>query len=159
MARSLRSRLALTVGLTAALSLAAAAVLTFGLVRRLTSDQAISELRRTAQVLATEAGDEIVTDQVKFRALRRVLEVSGHLLATVGRLGVVRADTAEAQNVASAVDVGALRAGRSSEGFVDVGGTRYAYVAVPARAGAAGQGRLLAGVVGAKHGLRSCCAC
>jgi len=147
-ARSLSSRLALSFGLTAAVSLVATAVISFGLVRRLAADQAVDELRRTANAVAAQVGDEIVLEAARFRQLRAVLEASGNELATVGRLGVARADTAEAQRVANAVDLRPLRRGRSSSGFVDVGGSRYAFVAIPARA--PGQ-RLLAGVVLAKR--------
>lgn len=152
MTRSLRGRLALALGLTAALSLAAAAVITFGLVRRYTADEATSELARTARAVAAEAGDDLVLRPARFDQLRRVLQASGNLLATVGPAGLVRADTAEAQRVAEAIDVLPVLGGSTLRGFVEVDNTRFAYVVIPGRVGRAGAARpLLAGVVVAKH--------
>ncbi|MGH2726146.1 MAG: hypothetical protein ACRDKS_04135, partial [Actinomycetota bacterium] len=151
MARSLRGRLALALGLTAALSLAASALITFGLVRRYTADQAVSELKRSADVIAAEAQNVDVLESTRFRSIRRLLQVSGSLFAVVGAAGVVRTDDAETQSVVDRVDVEGLRAGRASEGFVDVSETRYAYVAVPVRARFADRPGLVAGIVIAKR--------
>ncbi len=151
MARSLRSRLALALGLTAALSLAASALITFGLVRRYTADEAVSELKRSANVIAFEARELDVLENTRFRAIRRLLAVSGSLFAVVGGAGVVRTDNPEAQSVVDQVDVAGLRAGRASDGFVDVAGERYAYVAVPVGARFADRPGLVAGIVLAKR--------
>lgn len=151
MARSLRGRLALALGLTAALSLAASALITFGLVRRYTADEAVSELKRSAAVIAAEAQNVDVLEATRFRAIRRLLKVSGSLFAVVGGAGVVRTDDPEAQSVIERIDVEDLRAGGASEGFVDVGETRYAYVAVPVRARIGERPGLVAGIVIAKR--------
>lgn len=148
MTRSLRSRLGLALGLTAALSLAASAVITFGLVRRYSADQATEELARTAQAVANEAGDDLVLEPARFRQLRRVLEASGHLLATVGPLGRASADSAEATAVAGAIDLRPVLGGRTLRGFVEIGGIRYAYVVIPR---AAARRALLQGVMVAKR--------
>lgn len=148
--RSLRGRLALALGLTAAVSLAASAVITFGLVRRYAADQAIDELRRSANVIAVEARDAAGLE-APFRAIRRLLEVSGASFGTIGVNGTLRTDTDEARRVIGRVDTRDLRAGRTTQGFVEVDGTRYAYVAVPVRAGRFSDGpRLVSGVVLAK---------
>ena len=131
MARSLRSRLSLALGLTAALSLAASAVITFGLVRRYAADQATDELARIAQAVANEAGDDLGLEPARFRELRRVLEATGDLLATVGPAGRARADSAEAQAVADAIDLRPVLTGRTIRGLVDVDNVRYAYVVIP----------------------------
>jgi len=132
-ARSLRGRLALALGLTAALSLAAAAVITFGLVRRYAQDQAISDLRRIAEATAGEATDEIVAQPAPLRALRRVIEVTGNHFAIVGPRGGVTGGEPLAIAIGNAVDVSPALAGRTSEGTVVVSGSKYAYVAVPVR--------------------------
>jgi two-component system sensor histidine kinase BaeS len=150
MARSLRGRLALALGLTAALSLTASALITFGLVRRYSADQAVAELRRSANVIAVDAR-EINLLEGPFRAIRRLLEVSGSLFGVVGRDGTVRTDTDEARAVVDAIDMARLDTGRRSEGFVEVDGTRYAYVAVPVRAGRPASPRLVSGIVLAKR--------
>ena len=150
MARSLRTRLGLAFALTAAVSLAASAVITFGLVRRYTADQATAELARTANAVATEAGDELVLEPARFRALRRILQASGDLLATVGPRGRTAADTVEAQGVASAIDVRPVLQGQTLRGFVEVANIRYAYVVIPRGSGVAGR-PLVAGVIVAKR--------
>ncbi|MGH2786241.1 MAG: ATP-binding protein [Actinomycetota bacterium] len=150
MARSLRGRLALALGLTAALSLAASALITFGLVRRYTADQAVAELRRSANVIAVEARD-INLLEAPFRAIRRLLEVTGGLFGAVGVDGTLRAETAQARAVIGRIDTSALAAGGRSEGFVEVDGTRYAYVAVPVRAARPAAPRLVSGIVLAKR--------
>ena len=147
MARSLRGRLALALGLTAAVSLVASAVITFGLVRRYTAGQVTAELTRTARAVAARGGDQLAVDAARFRVFREALEVSGHLLATVGPAGRVVAETPESRAVAAAVDIESALAGRTTSGFVQVGDTRYAYVVVPRRAARRG---LLAGVIVAK---------
>ncbi|MEX2554023.1 MAG: HAMP domain-containing sensor histidine kinase [Actinomycetota bacterium] len=151
MARSLRGRLARALGLTAALSLAASALITFGLVRRYTADQAVAELRRSANVIAVEARDLDVLEATRFRAIRRLLEVTGSLFGVVGGNGNVRTDTPEAESVVGKVDTDGLVEGRSSQGFVEVSGTRYAYVAVPVRARFADRPGLVAGIILAKR--------
>ena len=150
MARSLRTRLGLAFALTAALSLAASAVITFGLVRRYTADQATAELARTARAVATEAGDELALQPARFRAVRRILEASGDLLATVGPRGRTSADTPEAQAVAASIDVGPVLQGQTLRGLVQVANIRYAYVVIPRGSGVVGR-RLVAGVVVAKR--------
>ena len=151
MARSLRGRLARALGLTAALSLAASALITFGLVRRYTADQAVAELRRSANVIAVEARDLDVLEATRFRAIRRLLEVTGSLFGVVGGNGNIRTDTSEAESVVGEVDTAGLLAGRSGQGFVEVSGTRYAYVAVPVRARFADRPGLVAGIILAKR--------
>ena len=148
MARSLRSRLSLALGLTAALSLAASAVITFGLVRGYAADQATDELARTAQAVANEAGDDLVLEPARFRQLRRVLEATGDLLATVGPAGRALSDSTEAQAVADAIDLRPVLAGQTLRGFVEVDNIRYAYVVIPRLV--AGRRALLSGVVVAK---------
>lgn len=148
MARSLRGRLALALGLTAALSLVASAVVTFGLVRRYNADQAVADLRRAANVVAVEGRNVNLLD-APFRTIRRLLEASGSLFGVVSPGGDVRTDTDEARTVVDAIDLSQLDR-RRSEGFVEVGGTRYAYVAVPVRAARPASPRLVSGIVLAK---------
>jgi shikimate kinase/3-dehydroquinate synthase len=69
--RSLRGRLSLALGLTAALSLAAATVITFGLVRRYNADQATGELARTARAVAAQTGEDLVLRPARFEQLQR----------------------------------------------------------------------------------------
>jgi signal transduction histidine kinase len=147
--RSLRSRLALALGLTAALSLTASAVITFGLVRSYAADQATGELARTAQAVANEAGDDLVLEPARFRQLRRVLEASGDLLATVGPAGGAVSDSTEAQAVADSIDMRSVLTGQTLRGFVEVDNIRYAYVVIPRRL--AGRRALLTGVMVAKR--------
>lgn len=151
MARSLRGRLALALGLTAALSLAASALITFGLVRRYTADQAVAELRRAANVIAAEAQELDVLEAGRFRAIRRLLEVSGSLFGVVGGNGNIRTGTAQAEAVVVEVDTSPVINGRTSEGFVEVDDVRYAYVAVPVRARFPDRPGLVAGIVLAKR--------
>ncbi|MGH2794758.1 MAG: sensor histidine kinase [Actinomycetota bacterium] len=141
--------MALALGLTAALSLAASALITFGLVRRYTSDQAVAELRRSANVIAVEARD-INLLEAPFRAIRRLLEVTGGLFGAIGADGSLRAETPQARAVIGRVDTTRLESGVRSEGFVEVAGTRYAFVAVPVRAGRTAAPRLVSGIVLAK---------
>jgi signal transduction histidine kinase len=151
-ARSLRGRLALALGVTAALSLAAAAVITFGLVRRYSDDQATFELTRTARAIAAEAGEDLVLRPARFEQLRRFLVASGNLLAAVGPAGRARADTEEAQRVVDALDVRPALTGTTLRGFVDVGDIRYAYVVIPGKVVRPGVVRpLLAAVVVARR--------
>ena len=149
--RSLRGRLALALVLTAALSLAAASVLTFGFVQRYTAQQATAELETVARAVAAEAGDDLILQPVRFRQFRRILEASGHLLATVGPLGRARAEGKKAEEMARLVDVRPVMAGSTSRGFINIDETRYAYVAIPTRLARRATRPLLAGVVVGKR--------
>lgn len=151
MARSLRGRLAVALGVTAALSLAASAVITFGLVRRYTADQAVAELRRSATVIAAEARELDVLEVTRFRPIRRLLEVTGSLFGVLGAAGTVRTETATAQAVMNEVDTAGLLRGSGSEGFVEVADIRYAYVAVPVRAQIGNRPPLIRGIILAKR--------
>ena len=130
MARSLRGRLALAFALTALLSLAAAAILTFGFVRRFSQDQALNDLRRIAEATAAEA---TVLDQASVRPLRRVAEATGNYFAVVGPRGGVSGGEPLAIAIGEAIDVAPALAGRTIEGTVTVSGSRYAYILVPVR--------------------------
>jgi signal transduction histidine kinase len=151
MARSLRSRLALALGLTAALSLIASAVLTFGFVQRYSAQQATGELDTVARTVAAQAGDDLILEPARFRQFRRILEASGHLLATIGPLGRTSAEGKKAEEMARQVDVGSVLAGSSVRGFINIDETRYAYVAIPSRVARAGGRRLLAGIIVGKR--------
>lgn len=152
MTRSLRGRLALALGLTAALSLAAAAIITFGLVRRYSDDQATTELARVARALTAEAGEDLVLRPARFEQLRRFLVASGNVIATVGPAGRTRADGEDAQRVVDAIDIRPALGGTTLRGFVDAQNVRYAYVVIPNKiARPRAPERLLAAVVVAKR--------
>ena len=130
MARSLRGRLALALSLTALLSLAAAAILTFGFVRRFAQEQALNDLRRVAEATAAEA---TVLDQASVRPLRRVAEATGNYFAVVGPRGGVSGGEPLAIAIGEAIEVGPALAGSITEGTVTVSGSKYAYIVVPVR--------------------------
>jgi signal transduction histidine kinase len=151
MARSLRGRLSLALVLTAVLSLIASAVLTFGFVQRYSAQQATGELDTVARTVAAQAGDDLILEPVRFRQFRRILEASGHLLATIGPLGRASAEGKKAEEMARQVDVGPVLAGSSVRGFINIDETRYAYVAIPSRVARSGGRRLLAGIIVGKR--------
>jgi signal transduction histidine kinase len=153
-ARSLRGRLALALGLTAALSLAAAAVITFGLVRRYTQDQAIADLHRVAEATAAEAsGEEFAVDPTRVRPLRRVAEATGNYFAVVGPRGGVSGGEPLAIAIGEAIDVSPALTGTVTDGTVTVSGSKYAYVVVPVQPKARAAGLLRAVILARRVGL------
>jgi signal transduction histidine kinase len=131
-ARSLRGRLTLALGLTAALSLATAAVITFGLVRRYNQDQAIADLHRVAEATAAEAsGEEFAVDLARLRPLRRVAEATGNYFAVVGPRGRVGGGEPLGIAIGEAINVSSVLSGGTIDGTVTVSGSRYAYFVVP----------------------------
>jgi two-component system sensor histidine kinase BaeS len=132
-ARSLRGRLGFALGLTAALSLIASAVLTFGLVRRFAQQQAISDLRRVAEATAAEASSDASLEPARLRPLRRIAEATGNYFAVVGPRGGVSGGEPLAIAIGEAVDVGPALEGRTADGTVTLSGQKYAYIVVPVR--------------------------
>ncbi|MGH2703713.1 MAG: ATP-binding protein [Actinomycetota bacterium] len=128
MGRSLRGRLARTLGLTAALSVAATALITFGLVRRLSEQRALEELGRQADAIALEAND---IQPRQLTSLRQLLRASGSLVALVGPAGRVTAAEDSVANVVERIDLSPVLAGRRIEGVVSAERDVYAYVAIP----------------------------
>src|SRR6058998_2708410 len=101
MSRSLRGRLARTLGITAALSVAATAIISLGLVRRFAQQDALRQLDRHADAVANE-GDRLELGQAA--GLRRLLTLSGDRVAFVGPRGAVRGE-ADARAVADSIDL------------------------------------------------------
>ncbi|MGH2767453.1 MAG: ATP-binding protein, partial [Actinomycetota bacterium] len=128
MARTLGGRLARALGLTAALSVAATAAITLGLLRRYAEQEALRELTRQGDAVAREAS-EIGPNQA--RALGRLLLASGNLIAFVGPAGGVTSQDAAAREVASALDLSPALEGRRLQGIVEAAGRDFAYVAIP----------------------------
>ena len=145
--RSLRARLTIAIVLTAVLSLVAAAVLTFDLIRRYNADYAVGQLETVARAVAEEAGDDLVLEPVRFRQLRRVLQASGHLLVTIGPAGGVQAEGKKAEALAAAIDVRPVLTGSTVTGFVDIEPFRFAYVAIPTQVARRAARPVLVGVV------------
>lgn len=128
MARSLRGRLARTLGITAAVSVAATALITFGLVRRYANDSTVRELEEHGAAIAREAEG---IDLSQARALRRLLLASGEQVAFVGPRGGIQSEDPAARQVARAVDLRGVLAGGRASGTVQIETGTFAYAAVP----------------------------
>lgn len=125
---SLRGRLARALGVTAALSVAATAVVAYGLVRRAAEQDARDQLNRHADAVARESA---ALDAGVPATLRRVLRASGDAIAVIGPRGRIGGDDPDATEVANAIDLGALLAGRRLNGKVRTTSGSFVYVAVP----------------------------
>jgi signal transduction histidine kinase len=128
--RTLRGRLARTLGLTAGVSVAVTALIAFGLVRRYADQSTMRELAAHADAVAREASS---IELGKAPALRRLLASSGDLIGLVGPRGAVRSEDPDVLGVAAAVDLAPMLAGRRIQGTVRTGAGTFAYVALPAR--------------------------
>jgi signal transduction histidine kinase len=125
--RSLRGRLGLALGLTAALSVIVTALISFGLVGSFARANTLRDLDRHAQAVASEAESL----DLRAQAIRRLLRASGDTIAVIGPRGAIVTDEPLARRVAQSVDLSGVLAGRSQSGTVRVGSTEYAYVALP----------------------------
>lgn len=126
MARSLRGRLGIALGAVAAVSVAATALIAFGLVRRYAEETAQHDLQRLGRVIAGEIGAGRLLGEI--RAARRLLRVSGDHLAVIGPGGEVRGEGAE---IAGAVDLQPLLAGEQIRGTARTSEGSFAYVGLP----------------------------
>jgi signal transduction histidine kinase len=143
---SLRGRLARALGVTAALSVAGTALITFGLVRQYAEQQALTQLQRQASAVAADAitreSGGAAPGTAMTAALRQLLQGSGDRVVYVGPTGRIISSDAVATSVANAVDVGAVLAGNAVQGTVHVAQGDFAYVAQPV------PGRRPAGIAG-----------
>jgi two-component system OmpR family sensor kinase len=130
-----RAHLARTLGITAALSVAGTALITFYLVRQYAGQQALDQLSRQANATAADtitlesaglAPETALTD-----ALRDLLTGSGDRVAYLSPAGTILGRDPTAIAVAGAVDVQPVLAGRRIQGQVQAAGRSYVYVAEP----------------------------
>lgn len=140
MSRSLRGRLARTLGITAALSVAATALITFGLVRHLAQSNVLRDLERRADAIAGEASG---FEAAQVRTLRRLLQTSGDNFAIVGPRGLVQTEDPAAREVAGRIDLQRVLAGEPLRGVLTTSFGDYAYVALPAGGTRARPGALI----------------
>src|SRR6266851_9179905 len=133
--RSLWGRLAWALGLTAALSVAGTALITFGLVRQYAEQQALTQLRRQAAAAAADAitleSAGSAPEPAMTAALRELLVGSGDRVLYVGAAGQIISNDSVARSVAKAIDLQTVLAGRSVSGTVHVPKGDFAYVAQP----------------------------
>lgn len=132
MARTLRGRLARTLGVTAALSVVATALIAFGLVRRYAEQNAMRELTLRVDAVAREAES---IDLSEVRVLRRLLQTSGDLVAFVGPAGGVETRDEAMREVVSAIDLAGVLEGGRDQGVVRTEAGAFVYVAVPVTGG------------------------
>ncbi len=132
---SLRGRLARALGITAALSVAGTALITFGLVRQYAEQQALTQLRRQAAAAAADAitleSAGSAPEPAMTAALRELLVGSGDRVLYVGAAGQIISNDSVATSVAKAIDLQTVLAGRSVSGTVHVPKGDFAYVAQP----------------------------
>jgi two-component system OmpR family sensor kinase len=128
MKRSLRGRLARTLGITAALSVAVTALISFGLVRRFADQDALRQLDRHADAVAREA-DAFELGQAP--ALRRLLGASGDQVALVGPRGRMTGEDADARAVAAQIDLQPVLGGQRVTGRARIASGSFVYVALP----------------------------
>lgn len=132
----LRTRLARTLGLTAALSVAATALITFALVRQYAEAQALAQLTHQADAAAADTISLESTGKAPepalTAALRELLNGSGDRVAYVATDGRVLGRNSSAVAVAKAIDLGPVLAGQTLQGTVHVSqGGEFVYVAEP----------------------------
>ncbi|HLJ09094.1 MAG TPA: histidine kinase dimerization/phospho-acceptor domain-containing protein, partial [Acidimicrobiia bacterium] len=143
----MRAHLARTLGITAALSVAGTALITFYLVRQYAGTEALNELRNQASQSASETlsleslhpQQAVETDLTQ--ALKDLLTGSGDRVVYIGPEGDILGSDSTAIAVAKKVDVAPVLAGKRIDGQVRAAGGSYVYVAEPV------PGRRAAGVV------------
>ena len=133
--RSLWGRLASALGLTAALSVAGTALITFGLVRQYAEQQALAQLQRQASAAAADAitreSSGAAPSSAMTAALRQLLQGSGDRVVYVGPTGRIISNDPIATSVATAVDLQLVLNGSTVQGTVAVPRGTFVYVAQP----------------------------
>src|SRR5438094_3496485 len=122
--RSLRGRLGVALGVTAVLSVLITGVVAVGLLRRYAERNARADLEKIAQAIAAEDA----TSNVGLPIIQRVLAINGDRAALVTRGG---AAVGSAADVARAVNVQPLLAGREIRGTARAASGTVVYVGVP----------------------------
>jgi two-component system sensor histidine kinase BaeS len=144
--RSLRGRLAWALGITAALSVAATALITFALVRQYAQHQALQQLQRQASAAAADArareSEGAAPSTAMTAALRQLLQGTGDRVVYVGPTGRIISGDTIATSVAGAIDLSPVLAGTGVRGTVHVSQGEFAYVGEPV------PGRRAGGVAG-----------
>lgn len=132
---TLRGRLAWALGVTAALSVAGTALITFWLVRQYAQQQALLQLQRQASAAAADAvtleSAGRAPEAAMTAALAQLLKGSGDRVVYVGPAGQIISNDPVATSVAEAVDLPSVLAGMSVQGTVHVAQGDFAYVAQP----------------------------
>lgn len=132
---SLRGRLARALGITAALSVAGTALITFALVRRYAEQQALTQLERQASAAAADAitreSGGAAPSTAMTAALRQLLQGSGDRVVYLGPGGEIIGSDAIATSVANAADLAPVLTGSTVIGTVHVAQGDFAYVAQP----------------------------
>lgn len=135
MTHSLRARLARALGVTAALSVATTALITFALVRQYADQQAEAQLRRAAHTAAAEAISRESTGTAPYtaisQALTQLLAGTGDRVVFIGPQSQIIGKDTTAIAVAGAVDTSPVLSGRSILGTVRLAAGNFAYVAEP----------------------------
>lgn len=150
----LRGRLARTLGLTAALCVAATAAITFALVRQYAEAQALAQLTHQADAAAADTISLESTGKAPqpalTAALHQLLTGSGDRVAYLASDGRILGKNPSAVAVGQAVDLGPILAGQTLQGTVHVAQGEFVYVAepVPGRRARGVAGVLLARPVG-----------
>jgi two-component system sensor histidine kinase BaeS len=133
--RSLWGRLVSALGLTAALSVAGTALITFGLVRQYAEQQALAQLQRQASAAAADAiareSSGAAPSSAMTAALRQLLQGSGDRVVYVGPTGRIISNDPIATSVATAVDLQLVLNGSTVQGTVAVPRGTFVYVAQP----------------------------
>ncbi|HKN50756.1 MAG TPA: HAMP domain-containing protein, partial [Actinomycetota bacterium] len=133
--RSLSGRLASALGITAALSVAGTALITFGLVRQYAEQQALAQLQRQAAAAAADAitreSSGAAPSSAMTAALRQLLQGSGDRVVYVGPTGRIISNDPIATSVATAVDLQPVLNGSTVQGTVAVPAGTFVYVAQP----------------------------
>ncbi|HWD07745.1 MAG TPA: HAMP domain-containing sensor histidine kinase [Actinomycetota bacterium] len=152
-----RAHLARTLGITAALSVAGTALITFYLVRQYAGTEALNELEHQATQSASETlsleslHPEQAVETDLTQALKDLLTGSGDRVVYIGPQGDILGSDTTAVTVAHKVDLAPVLAGRRVDGQIRAAGGNYVYVAEPVpgrRPAGAVAGLLLARPVG-----------
>jgi two-component system OmpR family sensor kinase len=132
---SLRGRLARALGITAALSVAGTALITFALVRQYAEQQALTQLERQASAAAADAITReavgAAPSSAMTAALTQLLKGSGDRVVYLKPGGQIISGDAIATSVATAVDLAPVLAGSTVQGTVHVAKGDFAFVAQP----------------------------
>jgi two-component system OmpR family sensor kinase len=150
-----RAHLARTLGITAAVSVAGTALITFYLVRQYAGQQALDQLGRQASAAAAETitleSSGQAPEPALTAALKQLLTGSGDRVVYVGPAGDLLGSDATAITVAKAINLAPMLAGTRVQGQVSTSAGNFVYVAEPVpgrRARGAVAGVVLARPVG-----------
>ena len=131
----MRAHLARTLGITAAVSVAGTALITFALVRQFAEHQALDQLGRQASAAASDTVTLELAGQAPepalTTALRQLLTGSGDRVVYIGPQGQILGTDATAIAVAKAADLAPVLTGSRVQGQVHAAGGDYVYVAEP----------------------------